>query len=162
MPRVHSSYTCPETGKEKKGTFYIASDTLVRAMKVKRQFHVIGKNVFVAPKPDAVLNKEKALIQWVCGLKPARSLKEVQEQIRRQMLKTSTTWIKASPEEETKYRAAVAQVRKVVQAYVLRQHEWRRKERRLALTQAINVLAANKCATVDQARAQIAELSTKL
>lgn len=162
MPQVHSSYTCPETGKEKKGTFYIASDSLVRALKVKRQFHVIGKNVFVGPKPDAVLNKEKALIQWVCSLKPARSLKEVQEEIRRRTLSSATTWTKASPAEEKKYRAAVAQVRKVVQAYVQRQYEWRRKQKRLALDKAIHVFAANKCATLDQARARIAELSTKL
>jgi hypothetical protein len=162
MPRVHSSYTCPETDKEKKGTFYIASDSLARAMKVKRQFHVVGKNVFVAPKPDAIHSKERDLVQWVLSQKAGNSLREIQEEIRRQMLKTSTTWIKASPAEETEYRAAVAQVRKVVEAYVKRQYEWRRKQRRLALGKAINVLAANKCATIDQARARIAELSTKL
>lgn len=162
MPQVHSSYTCPETGKEKKGTFYIASDALARAVKVKRQFHVVGKNVFVAPKPDAVLNKEKALIQWVCGLKPVRSLKEVQEEIRRQMLKTSTTWTKASPEEEKKYRAAVAQIRKVVEAYVQRQANWRRKQKRLALGKAIHAMSANRCFDLYQARARIAELSAKL
>lgn len=162
MPRVHSSYTCPETGKEKKGTFYISSDTLVRAMKVKRQFHVVGKNVFVAPKPEAIHNKERDLIQWVLSQKPGRSLTEVQEEISKQLQKTSTTWIQSSPEEEKKYRAAVAQVRKVVEAYVLRQYEWRRKQKRLALGKAIHVFAAHKCFNVDQARAQIAYLSTKL
>lgn len=162
MPQVHSSYTCPETGKEKKGTFYIGSDALVRAVKVKKQFRVVGKNVFVAPKPDAIHNKERALIQWVCSQNAGKPLREIQEEIRRQMLKTSTTWIKASPAEETKYRAAVAQIRKVVEAYVKRQYEWRRKQKRLALGKAIHVFAANRCFNVDQARAQIAYLSTKL
>lgn len=162
MPQVHSSYTCPETGKEKKGTFYIGSDALARAVKVRRQFRVVGKNVFVAPKPDAIHIKEKAILTWVCSQKDNRPLKEVQEEIRRRTLSSATTWTKASPEEEKKYREAVAQIRKVVEAYVKRQYEWRRKQKRLALGKAIHVFAANRCFNVDQARAQIAYLSTKL
>ena len=162
MPQVHSSYTCPETGKEKKGTFYIANDALVRALKVKRQFRVVGKHVFVAPKPETVQNKEKAVLQWICSQKPGRSLKEVQEEVRRQMLMNSTTWVQASPAEEKKYREAVALIRKAVEAYVKRQYKWRRKQKRMALSKAIHVLSVNGCVTIDQARARIAELSTKL
>ena len=162
MPQVTSSYTCPETGKEKTGTFFIASSSLARAKLTKKQFRVVGKNVFIAPK-SAPQIKEKSILDWVVSQDSSRPLKEVQAEIRRRALQPPpTSWVKASPVEEKKYREAVAQIRKIVEAHVRRRANWYRKLRRLALIKAVGVMAANQCFNLDQARARVSDLSVKL